>query len=335
MSDYRGKARVLIVDDEPNVVLTYGALLQADGFEVSAALGFVEAVKLVGWWRPDLVITDLMLAPLENGLELIKWLRETAPATKSMILTGYGTMVVDQCRELGILLLDKPIDSNEFLSVVRAVIDGEEVPYSKAQLELLLSRNVSSDPISWKLLEEARRIAESGSGIIRGNHNAAIGWHEYLNLGIAAKLIHALSPRASEQFIDVDASAYESGEFQRVLFGNRQSSNQHWIGCSGALELAEKGTFFLRNVEKVSCELQQRLCRAVFERGDGRHFDVRLLASTSLPVSTLGNTLLLSGLGSYLSGWSLEVPATIENVFSVIGTVVDGYLDRVKRVRAR
>jgi len=103
--------RILVIDDNPNVVDILGRCLREEGYGVLSALTSDEGLKLAILSRPELVLLDLAL-PGTNGIELLKRIRSTNPTTRVIIVTGNtDPALARQALELGALAyIDKPFD---------------------------------------------------------------------------------------------------------------------------------------------------------------------------------------------------------------------------------
>lgn len=117
------KSHILVVDDEPNVLVTYRLILQQRGYEVSAAISSEEARKSLSDDHIDLLLCDLSLEKQENGFDVIDFGREKKPAMPAVLLTGYATPdAVERAEQLGIPILFKPIDINELLETISGLL---------------------------------------------------------------------------------------------------------------------------------------------------------------------------------------------------------------------
>ena len=115
------QSRILVVDDEPSVLLTYRLILEQQGYEVLAAASSVEARKTIDKESIDLLLCDLSLEERHTGFEVIEYARKRQPQALSVLLTGYASKdVSEQAEEGGVAVLFKPIDIEEFLSTISA-----------------------------------------------------------------------------------------------------------------------------------------------------------------------------------------------------------------------
>ena len=117
------KPHILVVDDEPNVLVTYRLILQQQGYEVSAALSSEEARKALNQEDIDLLLCDLSLEKQENGFDVISFGRQKNPELPTVLLTGYATQEAnDRADQLGIPMLFKPIDIKQLLQTISEML---------------------------------------------------------------------------------------------------------------------------------------------------------------------------------------------------------------------
>ena len=113
------RGRILVVDDEPSVLLTYRMILEQQGYDVLAAASSVEARKAIEKESIDLLLCDLSLEERHTGFEVIEYARKRQPGANSVLITGYASKdVSDQAEQGGVAVLFKPIDIEEFLSTI-------------------------------------------------------------------------------------------------------------------------------------------------------------------------------------------------------------------------
>ncbi len=117
------KCNILVVDDEPNVLLTYRLILQQQGYAVCAALSSEEARKAISEQEVDLLLCDLSLEKQESGFDVIAFARQNNPEVPTVLLTGYATPeATDRAEQLGIPVLFKPIDIKELLETIASLL---------------------------------------------------------------------------------------------------------------------------------------------------------------------------------------------------------------------
>ena len=115
------KYRILVVDDEPSVLTTYRMILEQKGYAVVAAPSSEEARRALESEKLDLLLCDLSLEEKDSGFEVLEYARRLQPSLPSLLLTGYASRdISDRAQRLGISVLLKPIDIQEFLDAIRA-----------------------------------------------------------------------------------------------------------------------------------------------------------------------------------------------------------------------
>ena len=116
--------RILIVDDEPNVVKSCAKILELEGFEVQEATGGAEAIDLYKSEGFDLALVDIMM-PDVGGLEVLAAIREYDPSAAVVIFTAYGTKEnVTAALRLGACeFLKKPLSAKTLVSAVRHILE--------------------------------------------------------------------------------------------------------------------------------------------------------------------------------------------------------------------
>ncbi len=119
------KRRVLIVEDEPNIVLSLEFLLQREGYDTAVAVDGEEGLALVRRWHPDVVLLDVMM-PKRNGYEVCRTIKADAElaALPVIIVSAKGQEVeVLKGLELGAsAYITKPFGNAEILEAIRAVL---------------------------------------------------------------------------------------------------------------------------------------------------------------------------------------------------------------------
>jgi CheY-like chemotaxis protein len=117
------KPKVLVVDDEASVLVTYRMILEQQGYDTTAVLSSAEALQAVESADFDLLMCDLSLEESHTGFEIFDVARERNPNVPCVLLTGYASHeAVQQAEKSGIAVLFKPIDIEEFLSTIATLV---------------------------------------------------------------------------------------------------------------------------------------------------------------------------------------------------------------------
>ncbi len=117
------KPHILVVDDEPNVLVTYRLILQQQGYEVNAAISSEEARNTLQKGGVDLLLCDLSLEKQQSGFDVIQYGREIDPTLSAVLLTGYASVEAnDRAERENIPVLFKPIDIQQLLTVIAELL---------------------------------------------------------------------------------------------------------------------------------------------------------------------------------------------------------------------
>jgi len=123
--------KVLIVDDEPNIVTALEFLLKRSGYDVQLATNGAEALQQVDAYRPDLVLLDVMM-PVKSGYEVCQTLRERPELAqmKIVMLSAKGSEAeINKGISLGAdLYITKPFSTQELVAAINRLFDGDGAP---------------------------------------------------------------------------------------------------------------------------------------------------------------------------------------------------------------
>ena len=282
-----GRDLVLIVEDEPLLLLSVGRYLRAQDFdtEETATCGSAEAAFRTR--RPDVVLADYNL-PDGDGLELMARLRAIDPHVPLVVLTGNGSidLAVRAIKQGAEQFLTKPVDLPALSAVLKRVAEARRT----SELQTALNQRQAQrgpDPFLGdsaairELREQARRVAAAdGPVLILGETGSG--------KGVMAHWLHGNGPRAQQRFVDLNCAGLSRELLESELFGHERGA---FTGAQaakpGMLEVADKGTLFLDEIGDMDLQVQPRLLKALEEKrfrrlGDVRDrvVDVRLIAAT-------------------------------------------------------
>lgn len=127
------KFRVLVVDDEAAVLLTYRLILERQGYEVVACRTSVQAIEAIERQRFDMVLCDYSLEEQHTGFEVISVARKQDSEVPAALLTGYATKeTADEAATRGINVMFKPIEIEEFLATTSGMLRRDHEPRQKS-----------------------------------------------------------------------------------------------------------------------------------------------------------------------------------------------------------
>ncbi|MGE0548304.1 MAG: sigma-54-dependent transcriptional regulator [Kofleriaceae bacterium] len=280
-------ARILIADDEAGLREFIVDSLELDDHTVVPAKDGREAAKLLDERGFDLVLTDLKMPGLD-GMSLLRKVRAEQPEVEVIVMTAHGTVdnAVEAMKLGAFEYLQKPISGPDELRllVARAVerrglrdrIDGER-HHEPAGPPLTYG-----DPSMNPVVEAIEKVARTAATVLLLGESGT-------GKEVAARAIHAQSPRATKPFMAINCAALSETLLESELFGHEKGA---FTGATerkrGRLELANGGTFFLDEVGELKPELQAKLLRVLqekrFERVGGTRTletDVRWIAATN------------------------------------------------------
>jgi len=253
--------RVLLVDDEADLLSLWKLRLEGNGYQVSTALSGEEALAKFSMVNPHLVITDLRM-PGIDGVALFEAIRKKNKAVPVIIITAHGSIseAVDATRHGVFSFLTKPIDGKELIRETEKALrlsagltavdtDGEwrsDIIAKSAAMEELLSRT--------------RLVAETEATVlIRGESGTG--------KELLAIAIHKAGSRRDKPFIPVNCTAIPESLLESELFGHVKGS---FTGASrnyaGLFQSADGGTLFLDEIGDMPLHLQVKLLRVLQER---------------------------------------------------------------------
>jgi two-component system, NtrC family, response regulator GlrR len=276
----RNAPRILLVDDDKDLLQLIALRLRAAGYAVRTAESSEAALASLSAERPHLVVSDLRMQGMD-GLALFDAIRREAPDLPVVILTAHGTIpeAVDATRRGVFGFLTKPFDSKVLLDTVADALRLSGAPLGEGEewREGIITRS----PVMESLLAQARRVAATDASVCI--YGASGTGKELL-----ARVIHRSSRRAAAPFIAVNCGAIPEGLLESELFGHRKGA---FTGATqdrrGLFQAAEGGTLFLDEVGDMPLALQVKLLRAIEERAIrpvGANatipVDVRILSAT-------------------------------------------------------
>jgi len=276
----RNGPKILLVDDDKDLLQLIALRLRAAGYAVRTAESAEAALASLSAERPHLVVSDLRMQGMD-GLALFDAIRREAPDLPVVILTAHGTIpeAVDATRRGVFGFLTKPFDSKVLLDTVADALRLSGAPHGEGEewREGIITRS----PAMESLLAQARRVAATDASVCI--YGASGTGKELL-----ARVIHRSSRRGAAPFIAVNCGAIPEGLLESELFGHRKGA---FTGATqdrrGLFQAAEGGTLFLDEVGDMPLALQVKLLRAIEERAIrpvGANatipVDVRILSAT-------------------------------------------------------
>jgi DNA-binding NtrC family response regulator len=280
-------AHLLIVDDEPTVTKALGSFFERNGGHVvTRAHGGAEGLERFIQDRPDVVLLDLRM-PDVSGFEVLQRIREYDPVV--IVITAHGDVqvAVEAMRNGAENFLAKPLDLPHLAAATERALEKARLKRLNALLRAQQgSSSVSmlgSSPAMVELTRQIELLAESSrtTGLLLGESGTG--------KGRIAQMIHTLSDRSKNAYVEVNCATMSGQELESELFGHERGAfSGAYETRAGLFELAHEGTVFLDEVADLDPELQPKLLELL----DGKGFkrlggvqrittNVRVLAATS------------------------------------------------------
>ncbi|HEX6068251.1 MAG TPA: sigma-54 dependent transcriptional regulator [Longimicrobiaceae bacterium] len=293
--------RVLIADDQPDILQALRLLLKGEGYEIVTAASPAHVAQAVGESELDVILMDLNYArdttSGKEGLDLLTRIHAVHPNLPVVVMTAWGSVegAVEAMRRGARDYVEKPWDNARLLAMLRTQVELSRALRRSENLEDV-NRRISGDGLP-QMIAESRtmqpilrimeRIGPSDANVlITGEHGTG--------KEVVARWLHASSPRARKPLVTVNAGGISEGLFESELFGHVKGAfTDAKTDRVGFFELADGGTLFLDEIGNLSLKLQARLLRVLqtgeFQRvGSSRtqRADVRVLSATNVAIST-------------------------------------------------
>jgi DNA-binding NtrC family response regulator len=292
--------RILIADDQPDVLEALRLLLKGEGFRIDSANSPASVIDAVQARDFDAVLIDLNYArdttSGDEGLDLLNRLHGHDPTLPVIVMTAWGSvdLAVEAMRRGARDFIQKPWDNPRILAIVRTQVELSRALRRQQRLEaenralkpeggpLLIAEAPSMRPV----LEIIQRVGPSDANVLITGENGT-------GKGTIAQAIHAGSPRAGRGLVTVNAAGLSEGVFESELFGHVKGAfTDAKSDRVGRFELADGGTLFLDEIANVPLNLQPKLLRVLetgeFERVGSsrtRKVNVRILSATNARLS--------------------------------------------------
>jgi len=263
LSEHPDIPRVLVVDDEPDLLTLYELTLLREGLQVDTADSVESARAHLAEQRYDVVITDMRL-PDGTGLELMKHLDQEARGEKIIVITAYGSPenAVEALKAGAFDYLTKPVDLRQFRTVVGSAAGrhARAVGAAAAAVSSPLSRLVGAS----RPMQQVRAMVEK---VARSMAPVLIHGESGTGKELVARAIHGTSVRATGPFVAVNCGAIPENLLEAEFFGYRKGA---FTGAQedreGFFQAAAGGTLFLDEIGDLPLAMQSKLLRAIQER---------------------------------------------------------------------
>jgi two-component system response regulator PilR (NtrC family) len=279
---------VLVVDDEPDIRELLLLTLKRMQIDSAAAGNLREAREALGRQDFGLCLTDMKLGD-GNGLELVRHIQQYHPRLPVAVITAFGNVenAVESLKAGAFDYVSKPVRLEDLRNLVSTALRLADAPPAAGPTSLL----GESAPI--------QAIRALIAKVARSQAPVHLSGDSGTGKELAARLIHAQSPRATGPFVPVNCGAIPSELMESEFFGHRKGSFTGAVADKdGLFQAAAGGTLFLDEVADLPLHMQAKLLRAIQERavrpvGSQKEVstDVRIVSATNRNL----NELVVSG----------------------------------------
>ncbi|MGA1844637.1 MAG: sigma 54-interacting transcriptional regulator [bacterium] len=289
-SDHYDAARVLLVDDQPEILWPLINFMEKEGYVARVVERAAEALRTIPEYDPHIVFLDVKM-PGMNGLEALKRIRESYPEIIVFILTGHESIkdAVQAIKTGAYDYFTKPYHLEEIkFSIMRAMEDKrlkEEVVMLRKRLQerFNFSSIITADPQMFYIFDRLRKIAPSELSVLITGENGT-------GKELVAQAIHYNSLRKDGPFTPMDCATIPEALFESEVFGHVRGA---FTGADhdkkGLFEMAQRGTLFLDELGNLRSDFQSKLLRVIQERRftpiggkDSIKLDLRLISATNI-----------------------------------------------------
>ncbi|MDR2017841.1 MAG: sigma-54 dependent transcriptional regulator [Syntrophobacterales bacterium] len=259
--------KLLVVDDEKNLVAMIQMGLEAAGYEVITAYDDKEALRKFNEQPVDLSIIDLQLVQ-RDGLSLMEDLHLIIPEMPVIILTGYGSIesAVEAMKRGAYSYMTKPYEFRELLFQIQKALENRHLLYENKRLKGLLEAKYSFLNIIARS-DKMRKVLEGISRIANTDSTVLILGESGTGKDLIAKAIHLASERKDRPFVAINCAALPEALLESSLFGHEKGAFSGAIKDSKGLFLqAHKGTIFLDEIGDMPLSIQAKILRVIQER---------------------------------------------------------------------
>jgi DNA-binding NtrC family response regulator len=287
--------RILVVDDELDLVEGLESNLSRQGYQVTATTSPKEALRLIGAGSYALLLSDMMMPELD-GLLLMQEALKVDPQLVAIIMTGQATVqtAVDAMKIGAFDYLVKPFKFENILPIIVRALNVHQLRMENVSLRHYVAR-LTFESKRHELIGRSaaiQRVKQLITKVAPTDSTVLIRGDTGTGKELVARALHYNSSRRAKALVTVNCAALQENLLESELFGHEKGS---FTGATqakpGLIEVAQGGTLFIDEVSEMSPPMQAKLLR-VLENGHYRrvgstqesHADLRVIAATNKPL---------------------------------------------------
>lgn len=281
---------ILIVDDEPRIILLLQSLLKANGFGVKTARDGAAALDIVREGGIDITVTDLRMSPMD-GMQLFQEIRKLHPSMPVILLTAYASVetAIDAMKGGIFDYLTKPFKVDDMLACLKR---AQEKISRNASVATTLSADqplryqfenfIATSPLMQQVSETIQKVGPTAATVLINGESGT-------GKEVVARTLHKASSRADKPWVAVNCAAIPENLLESEMFGHVKGAfTGAYSDKEGLFEAANGGTLFLDEISSMPLILQGKLLRVLQEREIRRvggtkdiPVDVRVIAASN------------------------------------------------------
>jgi two-component system, NtrC family, response regulator GlrR len=283
------RSRILVVDDDRNLVELIRMRLETAGHEVVTAFDEEEALAKAPKHVVDLSLVDLQLVR-KDGISLMEELHLISPHMPVIILTAHGSIetAVEAMKRGAFSYLTKPFESRDLLLQIEKALENSRLSSEVERLKGLLEQSYAPTNVVTRS-EKMRNVLEAVSRIAKTESTVLLLGESGTGKDLIARLIHLAGARQEKPFVAVNCAALPEGLLESTLFGHEKGAfSGAFRSAKGLFVQADGGTIFLDEIGDMPLSIQAKVLRVLQERcfypvGSEKltEVDVRVLAATN------------------------------------------------------
>ena len=312
--------RILIVDDELQILTFLEDLFRTEGWEVQTADSGSSGIDRLEQHRFDIVLTDLKM-PGTDGIEVLRTSKKLQADAEVIMMTGYGTVdsAIEAMRAGAFHYLAKPFQPEEVLHLVEKAFVQRELKRENLYLKAesrgrhLLQSVVGTSPPLQDLIAAIQRISDTETPVLLSGERGT-------GRSFFARILHFQSGRSSGLFVPVHCAGVAGEILEGDLFGYAAGTEGAVLPRAGKLAMANHGTIFLSEIGEAGPRVLDRIvtlleAKTITPAGSREEveIDTRLIASSSAGLDALSaKGKVPEKLASLLAPGAIRIPALRE-----------------------
>ena len=285
------KGRILVVDDNEDVLLSLNMLLKPYVEAVRVTAKPERVIEFMDSFHPDIIILDMNFSrdaiSGEEGYEWLARILEHDPKSVVLFITAYvdTEKAVRAIKAGAVDFIPKPWDRRKLLDTVKSAVElrrSRTIEGDLSEMEISLPNLIGECDAMRNLKQQIARVAATDANVLITGENGA-------GKDVVAHAIHQLSHRRTKPFVSIDLGCIPETLFESELFGHEKGAfTDAREAKEGRAEQADDGTLFLDEIGNLSLQMQQKMLTLIEKRETSRigsskkkKVDVRIISATN------------------------------------------------------